>query len=103
MTFWTAIVAIVFIGSASGVLKEALKRRKVSSGGRDVSKALAEQRAVIDALRTELDALKSKVDEQEVFVDEAISQFRPRLDTLRSRRGNESMREGDQTSEPHAE
>ena len=77
MTFWTAIVAIVFIGSASGVLKEALKRRKVSSGGRDVTKALAEQRAVIDALRAEVDALKSR------SMNKRFSLMRPFLNSAR--------------------
>ena len=95
MAFWAAMVAIVAIGSLSGVVKEALKSRSKGGGGRGLANELAEQRKAVESLRTELDALRKKVEEQEVFVDEAIAQFRPRLETLRQRGGQSNHRESD--------
>ena len=85
MSFWVAIVAIVFISSVSGVIKEAMNRDKPAGPRTDeLESELAGQRAVIDQLRSDLNKLKEKVAEQEVFVDEAISQYRPRIERLRT-------------------
>ena len=87
MSFWTAIVVIVLIGSVTRVVRDGIRRGQNPLGNRDDLKGeLAKQKALVDELRIEVDSLKAKVAEQEVFVDEAIAQFRPRIDRLREDR-----------------
>ena len=85
MSFWTAIVTIVLIGTVGGLLRDVIKRKKDQPKRNDLLDAkVAEHAEQLERLQASLDALQDKVAEQEIFVDEAIAQFRPRLDRLRS-------------------
>ena len=84
MSFWTAIVTIVLIGTAGGLLRDVIKRKKSHPSGNDILEAkITEHAERLNRLQASLEALQTKVAEQDVVVDEAIAQFRPRLDRLR--------------------